>query len=176
MTRQQIKQIASRFDVGSHTYSHVDLTSLSLNKAREEIIQGKLELEDIIGRRVDKFCFPWGKYNKSVANLVKEAGFRSARTARIFCVDGLNDGDEFIENPNLHIYNHKKITYILSSVKHLDFRSLIKALELSDDGFLNVAIGLGLNKIHVWGHSWEVYENGLQKDLVSFLKYFHESN
>lgn len=84
LTKYQIKQLSKKFEIGAHTLSHVDLTRVNLYKAKEEIFRGKEELEQIIGKRVYKFSFPWGRYNKDIIKLVREAGFISARTARIF--------------------------------------------------------------------------------------------
>ena len=83
MTRRQIRELSSTFEIGAHTYSHVDLTRLSPKMAEEEIISGKKELENIIGKKIEKFCYPWGRFNQDIKDLVKKAGFKEARTARI---------------------------------------------------------------------------------------------
>ena len=41
MNPQEIREIAKSFDVGGHTYHHVDLTRVSLGEAGPEIVEGK---------------------------------------------------------------------------------------------------------------------------------------
>ncbi len=60
--------------------NHVPLKSLPPAHAWSEINDGKLWLEDILGRGVISFCYPRGKFNSRVAGMVKEAGFLGART------------------------------------------------------------------------------------------------
>lgn len=172
LTKYQIKQLSKKFEIGAHTLSHVDLTRVNLYKAKEEIFRGKEELEQIIGKRVYKFSFPWGRYNKDIIKLVREAGFISARTARIFFV-GKQKRSSFLQHPNLHIFNHHKLVYLLSCIKYKDFRSLSFLLSLNKTGFLNIASSFSQSEIHIWGHSWEVLEKGLFEDLRNL---FHNLN
>ncbi len=169
MTKSQIRQLASRFEIGGHTLSHVDLTSISPEEAKNEILKGKNELEDIIGRKINKFCFPKGKYNNNILEIVKEAGFKSARTARIFYMGEIKES--FLENPNLHVYNHEQFTYMGSCIKNTDLKSLVKASTLTQPDFLHVARECYKPGFHIWGHSWEVKEMGLWKSLANFMEF-----
>jgi len=171
MTKSQIRQIASKFEIGGHTYSHVDLTSISPDEAFNEVSKGKKELENIIGRKIDKFCFPKGKHNKSVEEIVKKAGFKSARTARIFCMNNNDNG--FLENPNLHVYNHRIFTYLASCAKNIDAKSFLSVLKIKRSGFLNIAKQFSQQGFHLWGHSWEIQEKNLWRDLDDLLAYIH---
>lgn len=83
MNRQEIKELAQSFNVGGHTYHHVNLTRISPKEAETEIVEGKKRLEDIIGRELLSFCYPYGSFNDEIINFVKQAGFIGARTARL---------------------------------------------------------------------------------------------
>jgi peptidoglycan/xylan/chitin deacetylase (PgdA/CDA1 family) len=48
--------------------------------AHEEIVASKKKLEDLLGRPVEDFCYPYGDWNESVRDLVMEAGYRTACT------------------------------------------------------------------------------------------------
>jgi peptidoglycan-N-acetylglucosamine deacetylase len=52
------RSLAERFEIGAHTRLHLRLPTLSLAAARQEIVDGKAELEDFIGREVRSFCYP----------------------------------------------------------------------------------------------------------------------
>jgi len=64
--------------VGAHTRTHRDLTRLSVAEAREEIVSSKCALEDLLGKEVRFFSYPFGRYNEAVRQLVIEAGFAGA--------------------------------------------------------------------------------------------------
>ena len=80
MNPSEIKQIGQSFDIGGHTYHHLNLLRVSLKEAEKEIAEGKRRLEEITSRELFSFCYPWGRFNHQVINIVKEAGFIGART------------------------------------------------------------------------------------------------
>lgn len=65
-------------EIGSHTLTHADLTTLSAKEARREIIESKKLLEDVFGRPVRHFCYPYGRWNPGLRDLVMEAGYETA--------------------------------------------------------------------------------------------------
>lgn len=62
-----------RFEVGSHTRSHVRLAGASPAVLHEQIPGSKSELEDVLGISVGSFAYPYG-----VSDLVVEAAIRAA--------------------------------------------------------------------------------------------------
>ena len=71
------------FEIGCHSISHPYLTDLPLNGLYTEIVEAKTRLEQMIGRRVDHFSCPGGRWNRAVAEVAKEAGYYSVATSRI---------------------------------------------------------------------------------------------
>ena len=49
MSRSEIQQLGKRFEIGGHTMNHIALKSLSPERARAEINDGKKWLEDLLG-------------------------------------------------------------------------------------------------------------------------------
>ena len=81
MDAAQVREwLAAGHDIGSHTLSHPFLTQLSRDTAREEISASKKKLEDLFGRAIEHFCYPYGDWNPAVRDLVIEAGYRTACT------------------------------------------------------------------------------------------------
>ncbi|MFV8781302.1 polysaccharide deacetylase family protein [Microbulbifer sp. SA54] len=78
--------------IGSHTLSHPRLSQMSTDKAKREIVQSKLRLEEKLGARVDHFSYPYGDYDRNVAKCVEDAGYLSATTVQSGSYDG---GDRF---------------------------------------------------------------------------------
>jgi peptidoglycan/xylan/chitin deacetylase (PgdA/CDA1 family) len=80
MTTQQLKtMVAAGMAIGCHTRSHPYLTSLSHERAWDEIAGAKAILE-ADGFKIDTFAYPYGAYDERVVAMVEAAGFRSART------------------------------------------------------------------------------------------------
>ena len=79
MTKNEIQQwLDLGMDIGAHTKTHIDLTSVSEEKAKKEIAGCKAELENLFNVPVTDFCYPFGHFNEVVCNLTKDSGYLSA--------------------------------------------------------------------------------------------------
>jgi peptidoglycan/xylan/chitin deacetylase (PgdA/CDA1 family) len=80
-------------EIGAHTLTHAKLAEVPPDQARAEIFDSKKILEDLTGREVRHFCYPYGSWNEAVRDWVAEAGYETATTAH----PGLNrpDADPF---------------------------------------------------------------------------------
>lgn len=67
-------------EIGAHTRHHVHLNAQTAEVARQEIVGCKAELEDILGKSVSHFCYPYGEYAPQHVAWVGEAGFATATT------------------------------------------------------------------------------------------------
>ena len=67
-------------EIGSHGMTHAHLTRVSSRQARAEIFDSRKRLEDLAGRPVRHFCYPYGDLNPAVRDLVGEAGYLTATT------------------------------------------------------------------------------------------------
>ncbi len=65
-------------DIQSHTKNHPDLTSLSMKGIKEEITGSKKEIEERLGNRVELFCYPYGRLDKRIVEVLKQSGFKGA--------------------------------------------------------------------------------------------------
>ncbi|MCK5505541.1 MAG: polysaccharide deacetylase family protein [Thermodesulfovibrionia bacterium] len=81
---QQIQEMSS-FGIafGCHTSSHPFLDDIPESVAYQEIIDSKREIESKIGKQIDLFAFPSGKFNHKIISMLKECGFRAAVTTKI---------------------------------------------------------------------------------------------
>jgi peptidoglycan/xylan/chitin deacetylase (PgdA/CDA1 family) len=124
LTNGEIRQLATQFEVGSHTLHHVALTEMPLDISRREIIDGKSWLEDVVERPVRAFCYPRGKFNSDVARLVAEAGFDGARTSM-----------QNVVAPSRHAYAWGVSTHAFSHSRLVQLRHA--ALEQNWQGLAN---------------------------------------
>ncbi|MEX5214718.1 MAG: polysaccharide deacetylase family protein [Nitrospiraceae bacterium] len=56
---------------GSHTNTHPDLVRISRDQAAHEVRVSKQTIEDRLGRKVETFAYPYGRYNRATVDLVR---------------------------------------------------------------------------------------------------------
>lgn len=83
MTHEELGLLTvdSMIEIGAHTISHPSLAALPEEEQRFEIVQGKFLLEEMSGRKVCSFAYPYGgreNFTPSTVRIIKEAGFESA--------------------------------------------------------------------------------------------------
>ncbi len=72
-------------DIGAHALTHSVLATLPLEGQGEEIEGCKERLEEILGRRINLFSYPYGgkrDYTSETGSAVRRAGFAAACTSR----------------------------------------------------------------------------------------------
>ena len=85
MSPAQLRELSDLgFEIGCHSMTHAHLNDLDDAGLHREIIDAKLQLEQIIGKPIEHFSCPGGRYNHRVAQIVREAGYRSMATSRTY--------------------------------------------------------------------------------------------
>lgn len=83
LSAEQLRLLADEgVTIGSHTRNHVRLTELPAEQATAEIADSRKELEDMLGRSVDYFAYPFGLFDEAVRDIVAQAGYRAACSTR----------------------------------------------------------------------------------------------
>ena len=82
LNKDQLLQLikTSHIEIGSHGRFHLKLSEIPVELAKEEIENSKYRLEKELGIKIKHFCYPYGKFNKKVVELVRDAGYSSAVT------------------------------------------------------------------------------------------------
>jgi peptidoglycan/xylan/chitin deacetylase (PgdA/CDA1 family) len=80
---EEIARMQEVFDFAAHTRFHPILPACSDEEAALEITASRSEIEQLIGQPCLDFSYPNGDYGERELELVKEVGFRSARTVDI---------------------------------------------------------------------------------------------
>ncbi|MNI65840.1 Peptidoglycan-N-acetylglucosamine deacetylase [compost metagenome] len=83
-------------EIGNHTYSHPDLTQLTLEEARAEIQQADERIRQITGKPVLSFRPPYFGVNEDILSLAAEFGYTSIGTVNGEAKDWEQPGVEFI--------------------------------------------------------------------------------
>lgn len=69
-------------EIGSHTVNHVRLTEVSDARLASELSDSKAALEDLLGRPVGSFAYPYGVWDVRCDDAVKQAGYSAACITR----------------------------------------------------------------------------------------------
>jgi peptidoglycan/xylan/chitin deacetylase (PgdA/CDA1 family) len=154
-----IRDLAERFEIGGHTLSHHRLPRLGDSQAREEIRAGKQELEQTIGAPVISFCYPRGEYRPRHVAMVRECGFRTARTVKRHAIE---PGDPFETRTTVNAYAHRvdmAVTIRMAGPHPLLAARLLRHWDDLAIAWFEVCLRRG-GVFHLWGHSWEVEARG----------------
>jgi peptidoglycan/xylan/chitin deacetylase (PgdA/CDA1 family) len=100
----ELKELArdGLVEIGGHTVSHAQLTALTPAEQRAEIQVGKERLEEILGRPIESFAFPYGDQNPASIACVKELGFKSTCAVTVGTVRA---GTDAYAIPRIPVFN-----------------------------------------------------------------------
>lgn len=96
LNADQLREIeATRLvEFGSHTSHHVRMTSVSSQRAREEAVLSKKDLEKVLGHTVNTFAYPYGQlddFSASTTAVLHEAGYTVGATTHWGTRQSLDD-------------------------------------------------------------------------------------
>ncbi|GEM_PF-642739 len=80
LLKGQLQEIAQDglVEIGAHTVHHVWLKGQLLKTVANEIFQSKIALEQLIGKPVVSFAYPFGAFDQQAREAVRNVGFGSA--------------------------------------------------------------------------------------------------
>ncbi|MGA2321640.1 MAG: polysaccharide deacetylase family protein [Solirubrobacteraceae bacterium] len=81
MNESELRDLAAAgWELGAHTMTHADLSTLDYEACRKEIEDSRDALERIAGVEVQTFAYPFGRYGPAALAAVKDAGLLAAVT------------------------------------------------------------------------------------------------
>lgn len=149
LTPEQVDDIASKFEVGSHTITHQLLTRISPESARTEIFDSKKLLEDRFSRPITQFSYPRGYANPEIQKMVQEAGYLTARSTLVGYI-----------HPSENPYFQQTTVHVGCDRKEYGGKNWIDYA----DHMLELAKSTPNSIYSIFGHGYELasYPNGLQ--------------
>jgi peptidoglycan/xylan/chitin deacetylase (PgdA/CDA1 family) len=83
LSSSQLRELASLgLEIGSHSMTHAYLTDLDDFGVHREVAGSKLQLEQTLGKPVEHFSCPGGRFDDRVARIARDAGYRTVSTSR----------------------------------------------------------------------------------------------
>ena len=82
LTAEELRELrAAGVEIGAHSVTHPDLSALTYEQARDELADGKRQLEAVLQEPVEVAAYPFGRATEETASACREVGFRAACVA-----------------------------------------------------------------------------------------------
>jgi peptidoglycan/xylan/chitin deacetylase (PgdA/CDA1 family) len=79
LNKKDIYELSKKHEIGLHTNSHpYNFNKLTHLQQFNELIKNKKILEKIIKKKINKFSYPYGKFNKHTITMLKDLGITKA--------------------------------------------------------------------------------------------------
>jgi peptidoglycan/xylan/chitin deacetylase (PgdA/CDA1 family)/SAM-dependent methyltransferase len=100
--------------IGAHTASHPLLSAHAIDVQAQEILQSRTFLQNLLGRGIDQFAYPYGDYDQRTVEILRKEGFACACTTT---QRALTLRDSIYELPRLAVqdWNGERFHEILHS-------------------------------------------------------------
>ena len=166
-------------EIGAHTFNHKYLNCIPMSKVELEIKDGKNYLEDIIAKPVNYFCYPGGKFTPEVSSIAAKY-FDSSRTAQT-----MNFSSQTCHNrkTTFHFYNRGWQSVLknllqndplmlpnIAPLLQFDYFDIIKR------SIAKLSVTQEMHYIHIWGHSWEIAQQGLWGELEKLFRFINKNH
>lgn len=67
--------------IGSHGHNHVRLRNISIQAQKNELLDSKNSLEDIIGNSINSLSYPHGSFDNNTIDIAQDLGYQSAASS-----------------------------------------------------------------------------------------------
>lgn len=151
LSQQEALALYAGHEIAGHGLRHANLTGLGTPAAMYEIVEDKRRLEQLAGQPLRSFAYPYGAYSEEVQQLLRLAGYQSART--VVSTGGFDlPGDLLAWNPTCH---------------HRDPRlmELARAFCEEKPRFFRPQL------FYLWGHAYEFDQHDNWQIMEQFAQY-----
>ncbi len=101
-------------EFGSHTIYHPKLTQISTTEALKELINSRKYLEDLLDKKINVICYPFGLYNQQIEDLARQAGYQAGLT---YDQDAWQNPTDLMALKRISVYPELNIIKFLAKLK-----------------------------------------------------------
>jgi peptidoglycan/xylan/chitin deacetylase (PgdA/CDA1 family) len=178
MTAGQIRALSQAFEVGAHTLHHVTLTRATPEQARQEIADSRTWIEDVTGASCSMFCPPNGRFSRRHLEAIRAAGYLGVRTVELLSLALPRRASGLALMPtSVQAHPHRWLAYSRNALRWRlgrNFWSVIRYGRARDWEELSRWLVTRAQErggvFHLWGHSWEVEQQGQWQRLEEVLR------
>ena len=81
----QVRELdAQGFEIGCHSMTHAYLSDLPEAELRREVLDAKLQIEQIVGHAIEHFSCPGGRYDRRTLETARQAGFATVANSQFY--------------------------------------------------------------------------------------------
>jgi peptidoglycan-N-acetylglucosamine deacetylase len=173
LPEKEIRELATRFELGAHTLNHPVLTRVSDEVASGEIRDSKLWIEQLAGRPCEMFCFPRGKFRRRHLEIASHAGFLGTRTVELLSIQRpALKGNVRVMATTLQCFPHTSSAYLRNIASRATVSHVFRYLRTIRGKPWITAARLLFQEasqrggvFHLWGHAWELEQLGMWPQL-----------
>jgi peptidoglycan-N-acetylglucosamine deacetylase len=179
MTAAQVRELSCAFELGAHTLHHIVLTRATEREAWQEIVGSKSWIEDNTGSPCLLFCPPTGRYASRHVRMVASAGYLGLRSTELVSLDFPRWQAGILLMPTtVQAHPHGLPAFAKNAIKRRAFGNLWRFVahgrstewpELAQSLMRHTLKCGGV--FHLWGHSWELQDNGQWQRLDQVLRF-----
>ena len=149
-----ILQVYQNHEIACHTVHHPDLAALPSNTILYEVVTDRQNLEEMSGRIVRGMAYPFGTFNATVKDMIRNAGILYSRTVRK--THDFSIPSDFLEwNPTCH-HDDPELLHLAKSFIEPETSNRLPKTKL----------------FYVWGHAYEFDNNqnwNVMEDLLKLV-------
>jgi len=82
LAKKELAATYEGFEIANHTLTHPSADKIGLSEWEREVLEGRVRLEDLFGRRVVGFAYPYGHCPPHAVEVVRGTGHLYARTCK----------------------------------------------------------------------------------------------
>ena len=124
----------SSWEIAAHAYTHAALVGLPGNVATDEVLRDRMRLEELFGKVIRGFAYPYGAYDDKSVEILKNCGICYARTVN-----------------STHDFRIPQDWLRLPATCHHNDPELMNLA----DRFINIKNSWSSMLFYLWGHSYE---------------------
>jgi len=149
---EEVKDVYRTHEICGHGLYHSSLDSVGTPLAMYEIIEDKRRLEQLSGKPLKTFAYPFGRYDDQVVQMLRLAGYQGARTVR--STHNFEIPENFLVwDPTCHHNDEKLMELARQFVEGNSFDPML---------------------FYVWGHAYEFDGCGNWEVITGLAKYLSE--
>jgi peptidoglycan/xylan/chitin deacetylase (PgdA/CDA1 family) len=178
MPESKVRELGQTFEIGAHTMHHVFLDTADAVRSEREIRESKTWVEWITGKPCSIFCPPGGKFRQQHLSQIEASGFTAMRSVELLSIDPPRRCNGLLILPTtLQVHPHSRSAYARNIAKRRAWANLwlyimhggMNGWDRMARSILEVTQRDG-GVFHIWGHSWEIEQNGQWERLEDVLR------
>lgn len=160
ITKKEMKNLYKGHEVGAHTINHTNLIELDKKEVLHQIKEDIEFIEIYSGQKVYGFNYPFGEYNDTVIDVIKDLGIKYARTSK---------SSKVCEAPHDFYKWHPTLHYSGLAYDTTDRERRNRGIQFMFHMFDQFMENEDAELFHIWLHSWELKEDKFKWDQLERL-------